>query len=228
MSCPKSAAKRSPTEAFPSSAPSRAAGESSSSHACHLRMTSWRRWSAERAFCCRTRTSSLANDSLSSCQYSLRTASSPTAFSSHVSFSACRCCRKKVRSASSDIGKTTPPSRRCPAASARRTIVPCARSSSASCPQEPCCTASQAPLTLRLLLAFKASTSCRKRAAKDRHPMGSPPTVFGFAWHAVTMRARKASTPERNSLLKEEYGKLSSSRSSASSVAGCTSVAQLL
>mmetsp|Transcript_63618 Transcript_63618/g.165246 ORF Transcript_63618/g.165246 Transcript_63618/m.165246 type:complete len:209 (-) Transcript_63618:1511-2137(-) len=177
MSCPRSAAIRSPATGSASS---------SSSHACHRRMTSMSFWSARRAFCCRTTSSSRARDSFSSCQYSFLTAASPTARSSHLALRSCLFFRRSSWSDSSDIGSTDPLGSRWPEASARRTWVPSVRSWSASCPQVLCCTASHAPFTLRLLLAFRASTSCFKRPAKARQPMGSPATVFGLAWHAAT------------------------------------------
>mmetsp|Transcript_102323 Transcript_102323/g.289335 ORF Transcript_102323/g.289335 Transcript_102323/m.289335 type:complete len:231 (+) Transcript_102323:941-1633(+) len=133
---------------------------SSSSQSCQRLRVSVSCWSATRELLWRTRCSSRASVSFSSCQYSLRTASSPIALSSHCAFSAWRWSRRTARRASSGIGSCAPPGSFCPEASMRRVLEAMPRSSSVRAPQAPCCTESQAAFTLRALLAFMASTSC--------------------------------------------------------------------
>mmetsp|Transcript_80153 Transcript_80153/g.144719 ORF Transcript_80153/g.144719 Transcript_80153/m.144719 type:complete len:248 (-) Transcript_80153:1357-2100(-) len=177
MRSPRSAAMRSPSSEVP---------RASSSHSCQSFRAAASCWSARREFCCRASISSRARASLSSCQYSLRTSSSPTACSSHWNFSWWRWSRKNARRASSVIGSWAPSGSFWPAARAFSTWEATARSSSPSLPQVVCCTASQAPLTLSCLELFMAPTSCLMRATKVVQPSGCPPTVFGFGWHVAT------------------------------------------
>mmetsp|Transcript_53645 Transcript_53645/g.96418 ORF Transcript_53645/g.96418 Transcript_53645/m.96418 type:complete len:201 (-) Transcript_53645:1601-2203(-) len=95
MSVPNSLTTRFPTEL---------AAPSSSSQDCQSLICPCSCWSASRPFCCRTKASSRAIDSFSSCQYSFRTDSSPTARSCHSDFMSCFCCLNTMRSDSSLIG----------------------------------------------------------------------------------------------------------------------------
>mmetsp|Transcript_22423 Transcript_22423/g.63658 ORF Transcript_22423/g.63658 Transcript_22423/m.63658 type:complete len:442 (-) Transcript_22423:745-2070(-) len=218
ISWPISSESRSPASWAPAS---------SSSHSCQPFSISISFWSASREFCVRTCCSSRASASFNSCQYSLRTASSPTARSSHCAFNACRRSRRTMRRASSVIGSCAPPRICCPVARARSVWEPARRSSSSRPWQAVCCTASHAPRMLSILLSFMASTSCRTIWTNPKQPMGWPPTVFGLARHALVSCPRSASTPALNSGRRDEYCSLSSLWSCTSSLAGWTSVAQL-
>mmetsp|Transcript_29938 Transcript_29938/g.85822 ORF Transcript_29938/g.85822 Transcript_29938/m.85822 type:complete len:212 (-) Transcript_29938:584-1219(-) len=191
ISCPKSLARRSPARASPLS---------SSSHSCQRRKASMSCWSARRELLCRTDCSSRARVSFSSCQYSFRTASSPMARSSHWVLSTWRWSRSTVRSVSSGMGNFAPPGISCPDASDRNVWDAVDLSSSASCAQALCWTASQAPFTLRALLLFIDSTRRLMRPTKAKQPSGCPPTVLGVEWQVATSCVRRASTPARNSL----------------------------
>mmetsp|Transcript_33262 Transcript_33262/g.79715 ORF Transcript_33262/g.79715 Transcript_33262/m.79715 type:complete len:265 (+) Transcript_33262:1078-1872(+) len=174
-----------------------------SSHSCQDFKDSATRCSAKRPFCCRTWSSSRARVSFSSCQYSLRTSSSPTDCSSQRLLSSWRCFRKKALRASSvsgswvSSGKAWPLFRVC----SRWEAIP--RSSSARDPQVVCCTASQALRTLSCLPSFRHSTSCFSSAAKEAELMACPATVFGCRWQVAKSWAWIASTPPRNSLRKD-------------------------
>mmetsp|Transcript_24683 Transcript_24683/g.57330 ORF Transcript_24683/g.57330 Transcript_24683/m.57330 type:complete len:203 (-) Transcript_24683:310-918(-) len=130
-----------------------------SSQACHSFNASMSCWSASLAFACCTTFSSRARDSFNSCQYSRRTASSPTALSSHSDLTVCLWSLKTVRSVSSERGSCAPPVSSPPFARARSFVHASLRSSSAKPPQAVCCTCSQAPLTLRVFPSFSAETS---------------------------------------------------------------------
>mmetsp|Transcript_85348 Transcript_85348/g.222732 ORF Transcript_85348/g.222732 Transcript_85348/m.222732 type:complete len:314 (-) Transcript_85348:163-1104(-) len=186
------------------------ASPSVSSHSCQDRRASMSCWSASLAFRTRTKVSSRASVSLSSCQYSRRTHSSPTARSSHCALSEWRWSRSTPRRASSVKGSRAPPGTGWPAASACSRSAACARSSSASVPHTVCCTVSQAPFMLRMRSSFTAATSCRSSATKERHPSGCPPTAFGLARQPATRWERSLSRPPRNSSLSAEKGSWSS------------------
>mmetsp|Transcript_95494 Transcript_95494/g.247299 ORF Transcript_95494/g.247299 Transcript_95494/m.247299 type:complete len:248 (-) Transcript_95494:40-783(-) len=170
-----------------------------SSQSCQALRASTPRWSAIFAFCARTKPSSRTRASLNSCQYTLRTASSPMARSSHCAFKVCRWSRNTALSSSSVKGNLAPPGTARPAASSRSTEVAVSRNSSARAPQDVCCTVSQAALMFRILPSFVAVASCRSNCTHEKQPRGCPATDFGLAKQVDATSCRRPSMAVRKS-----------------------------
>mmetsp|Transcript_26207 Transcript_26207/g.61158 ORF Transcript_26207/g.61158 Transcript_26207/m.61158 type:complete len:342 (-) Transcript_26207:898-1923(-) len=164
----------------------------------------------------------------SSAQYSLRVSSSPTARDFHSSYSSARTAAKALLSTSSRTGRVGEPGtgRGPPAMKLSYFSTPCLRRSSNNEPQAVCCTCSQADITFKAWLLFRASTSFRSKAAKAAPPTTCPATVFGRIAASFCSLSCRVSSCLRKSLRKSVYGTVGKLRSFSSSIVGWTNVTQ--